>query len=291
MSIVGVGGVGKTRLALRVGLGVVVRRSRTACGGASWLGCVTRRRSRSGRRRVGVHALPGRLDWPRVSPAFFRHKQLLLVLDNCEHLLGAVAAFVRATNARRRSSRSWRPAAKRWRSKASGSIRCRRSSCPLDTSPFAVEESEAGALFATRAARPVPSFAVTDENAAAIAELCARLDGNALAIELAAARTTMMSPSEILARLDQRFRLLDAGGRDAVRTSSDPPRRDRLVLRTPRPRRASAVAAALGLRRRLRSRRRDRDRRRRRPRGIRRGRSAGLTGREVVGRTQRRARA
>ena len=60
------------------------------------------------------------------------------------------------------------------------------------------------------------SFTVTDENAAAIAELCARLDGNALAIELAAARTTVMSPSEILARLDQRFRLLKSRSGDAA---------------------------------------------------------------------------
>jgi hypothetical protein len=79
---------------------------------------------------------------------------------------------------------------------------------PSDTSPFEVEGSEAGALFTTRARDARGTFTVTEENAAAIAELCAHLDGNALAIELAAARTAMMSPSEILARLDQRFRLL-----------------------------------------------------------------------------------
>ena len=56
---------------------------------------------------------------------------------------------------------------------------------------------------------------MTTENASAIAELCARLDANALAIELAAARTTVMSPSEILERLDQRFRMLAVRGRDA----------------------------------------------------------------------------
>ena len=57
---------------------------------------------------------------------------------------------------------------------------------------------------------------MTEENAAAVADLCAHLDGNALAIELAAARTTVMSPSEILARLDQRFRLLATRSHDAV---------------------------------------------------------------------------
>ena len=87
---------------------------------------------------------------------------------------------------------------------------------PLDTSPFEVEESEAGALFAARAREARPSFTVTTENASAIAELCARLDANALAIELAAARTTVMSPSEILERLEQRFRMLAVRGRDAA---------------------------------------------------------------------------
>ena len=94
---------------------------------------------------------------------------------------------------------------------------------PVDASPFAVEASEAGALFVARARDVRGSFAVTDENSAAIAELCARLDGNALAIELAAARTTMMSPAEILARLDQRFRLLKrvaATPRNATRRST-----------------------------------------------------------------------
>lgn len=80
---------------------------------------------------------------------------------------------------------------------------------PVDESPFEVEASEAGALFTTRAHDARGTFAVTEENAASIADLCAHLDGNTLAIELAAEpRTAMMSPSEILSRLDQRFRLL-----------------------------------------------------------------------------------
>ena len=87
---------------------------------------------------------------------------------------------------------------------------------PADASPFSVEESEAGALFVSRARDARGTFSVTEDNAAAIADLCAHLDGNALAIELAAARTTVMSPSEILARLDQRFRLLATRSHDAV---------------------------------------------------------------------------
>ena len=116
---------------------------------------------------------------------------------------------------------------------------------PLDTSPFEVEESEAGALFATRAREAGPSFEVTEQRGS-IAELCARLDANALAIELAAARATVMSPSEILARLEQRPGC-SPGGPRRPRTPSDPSRGHRLVVRPARPRRARAVAAALGL--------------------------------------------
>jgi hypothetical protein len=85
---------------------------------------------------------------------------------------------------------------------------------PVDSSPFSVEESAAGALFIARAREARGTFNVTDDNAATIADLCGQLDAIPLAIELAAARTTMLSPAEILGRLDQRFRLLTGRTRD-----------------------------------------------------------------------------
>jgi predicted ATPase len=147
--------------------------------------------------------------------AFFRHKQLLLVLDNCEHILDGVAAFVRTMSAEAPQLSVLTTSREALSIQGEQTYPLPPLELPLDTSPFEVEESEAGALFATRAREARPSFTVTIENAAAIAELCARLDANALAIELAAARTTVMSPSEILDRLEQRFRLLTFGGRDA----------------------------------------------------------------------------
>ncbi len=70
------------------------------------------------------------------------------------------------------------------------------------------------ALFIDRARAVNPSFEVTNENAPAVAEICVRLDGLPLAIELAAARTRMLTPPAMLARLDDRLRLLTGGARD-----------------------------------------------------------------------------
>ncbi len=147
---------------------------------------------------------------------FFRHKQLLLVLDNCEHLVDAVASFVRTM------TENAPGLSVLMTSREAVAIRGERTyalpplELPVDASPFEVEASEAGALFVARAREARSTFVVTADNAGAIADLCARLDANALAIELAAARTPMMSPAEILSRLDQRFRLLTGRNRDAA---------------------------------------------------------------------------
>src|SRR5207247_330090 len=71
-------------------------------------------------------------------------------------------------------------------------------------------------LFAERAIAVQTGFAVTDQNAPAIAQICRRLDGIPLAIELAAARVRALTPEQIAARLDDRFRLLTGGSRSAL---------------------------------------------------------------------------
>src|SRR5439155_26670183 len=77
--------------------------------------------------------------------------------------------------------------------------------------------SESGRLFADRAALVTPSFEITSRTAPAVAQICQRLGGIPLAIELAAARLMMLSVDQIASRLDQRFRLLTGGKRTAVR--------------------------------------------------------------------------
>lgn len=82
-----------------------------------------------------------------------------------------------------------------------------------DGSPEALAASEAGRLFVERAQAVLPSFELTDRNAAAVARICRRLDGMPLAIEFAAARVRVLPPGEIAARLDDCFGVLGAGGR------------------------------------------------------------------------------
>src|SRR5207247_6350386 len=77
--------------------------------------------------------------------------------------------------------------------------------------------SEAVQLFVERARMVEPAFAVTDANAAAVGQVCVRLDGIPLALELAAARVRGMTVEQIAARLDDRFRLLTGGARTALR--------------------------------------------------------------------------
>ncbi len=79
-----------------------------------------------------------------------------------------------------------------------------------------LEESEAVLLFAERARAAMPSFAVTDGNRAAVQQICTRLDGIPLAIELAAARVRVLSPKQIAARLDDAFSLLTVSSRMAL---------------------------------------------------------------------------
>jgi predicted ATPase len=138
------------------------------------------------------------------------------VLDNCEHLLGGVGGFVRAMGESASQLSVLATSREALGIHGERAYPLRALEVPADASPFSVESSEAGALFAARARDARSSFLVTDENAAAIAEVCAHLDGNALAIELAAARTAMMSPAEVLARLDQRFLLLKTRSGDAA---------------------------------------------------------------------------
>jgi non-specific serine/threonine protein kinase len=131
-----------------------------------------------------------------------RERQLLIVLDNFEHLLAGapvVTRLLQETSALRIlvSSRS--------SLHVSG-----EQECPVP--PLEVPESVL--LFAERAAAAVPGFALDDENAAAIEQIARRLDGLPLAIELAAARVKLLPPQAILPRLEHSLRLLTGGSRD-----------------------------------------------------------------------------
>ncbi|MGH3967197.1 MAG: ATP-binding protein, partial [Mycobacterium sp.] len=138
---------------------------------------------------------------------FVGGRQMLVVLDNCEHLLDASAELVVALLGAAPGLTLL--ATSREAIGVAGEVGWRVPSLSLD--------DEAIELFTDRARHARPGFAVSDANAAAVGEICARLDGVPLAIELAAARVRALSLAEILDSLHDRFRLLTGGARTAVR--------------------------------------------------------------------------
>ncbi len=157
-------------------------------------------------RALGLPDQPGRSTMDTLL-RFVHDRRLLMVLDNCEHLLDACAELVVALlgGAQRLTLLTTSrdpigvPGEATWRV------------------PSLSVSDEAIALFTDRARLARMDFAVTDENAASVAEICRRLDGMPLAIELAAARVRALSVGEILDSLHDRFRLLTGGARTAVR--------------------------------------------------------------------------
>ena len=148
-----------------------------------------------------------------------RTRTTLLILDNCEHLLDAVAVLIESILMHTKQVRVI--ASSREPIGIAGEFVLRIPSLSLPSADRrvtaeAILGSEAGRLFAERATTVQSSFEVTAENAACVAQLCIRLDGIPLAIELAAARVRTMSVENILQRLDDRFRLLTGGSRTAL---------------------------------------------------------------------------
>ncbi|MCJ1676403.1 winged helix-turn-helix domain-containing protein [Streptomyces sp. APSN-46.1] len=148
-----------------------------------------------------VSAVLGIRDPARLAPAL-RDRRTLLILDNCEHVVDAVAeltaGLLAAAPALRVLATSQEPLA------LSGEV-------VVPVGPLAPDA--AAELFTARAKEASPGFTVTESSAALVAELCARLDGIPLALELAATRVRALGLEELSARLGDRFRLLGAGRR------------------------------------------------------------------------------
>jgi predicted ATPase len=148
--------------------------------------------------------------------AFLDGKRLLLLLDNFEHLVEAAPVVAGACGA---GSGTKLLISSRSALQLSGEHTFPLTPLALpdvaETDVAEIAGSEAIALFVERAVAAKPSFALSESNAAAVADLCTRLDGLPLAIELAAARIRVLPPQTILARLNERFGLLTGGSRDA----------------------------------------------------------------------------
>ena len=218
VTITGVGGAGKTRLALELAAAA----TRTFPDGVWFveLGSITDA-SRIGptiAATLHVAEVRGKSAEPTLFDAL-RGKRLLLLLDNCEHLIDACARTVAALL--KNAPRLAVLATSREALGIAGEHAWRIASLAVPDADRAPLLDELGAvesvhLLVQRAREVQPDFAVTADNASAIAQICQRLDGIPLAIELAAARLRAMSPEQICARLDDRFRLLTGGNRTAV---------------------------------------------------------------------------
>jgi predicted ATPase/DNA-binding CsgD family transcriptional regulator len=164
---------------------------------------------------LGVREQPGRSLSESLSD-YLASKKLLLVLDNCEHLIEACAELAEALL--RYSPELRVLATSREALGITGEVAWPVPSLSLpDLRRMPDIESlpqyESARLFVERAVAANPTFTLTEQNASAVAQVCYRLDGIPLAIELAAARAKVLSVEEVADRLDDCFRVLSAGGR------------------------------------------------------------------------------
>ena len=217
LTLTGIGGVGKTRLALRA-----ASQARRDFPDGVWL--VELGDLRDGSLLVDVVAasLGVRDESPRplreALIEFLSSRKLLVVLDNCEQVVDEAAKLAEALLRTCPELRIL--ATSREALDIGGETALRLSPMPFpdtgaESTLSGLSSFDALALFAERAAAAVPGFELTDDNQATVARICAKLDGLPLAIELAAARLRAIMPEQILARLDDRYALLTRGSRGA----------------------------------------------------------------------------
>ena len=216
VTLTGVGGVGKTRLAIEV-----AAEAAQVFPDGVWL-CelapVTDPTavSETLAATLDVRPFPGRALDDTVLE-YLAPKRLLMVLDNCEHLLAAVAELVDMIL--KRCPRVAVLATSREGLALPGEqiVAVPALELPqVDAAPGVIGQAEAVRLFCDRAVAANADFALTPRNSTPVAQLCRRLDGIPLAIELAAARVRSLSPEDLVSRLDQRFKLLTRGSRASL---------------------------------------------------------------------------
>jgi predicted ATPase len=218
VTLVGSGGVGKTRLALQVGSELLERYA-----DGVWfvdLAPITNLELVSSviAQALGISQQEGRRVDEAI-PQWLKRKKLLLIFDNCEHVLepvASIAASILRTAADIRILATSRQALDIGGEEV---VRVPSLDVPQNIAGLTasrVMEFSAVTLFVARAMSVDRSFTLTDDTAAIVADICRRLDGIPLAIELAAARVKVLSIPNLAQRLDERFKILTGGSRDVL---------------------------------------------------------------------------
>src|SRR4051794_38523269 len=218
VTLTGPGGVGKTRLCLQVAAEVLDN----FADGAWLIELETLSDASLVPQQIAVGLGLAEVadgDFSSSVLGHLRSREALLILDNCEHIIDACAQLannlLRACPGLRILATSREPLGV----PGERLYPVRSLSVPQGTrrpTAAALADSEAVGLFVERAQAADPQFVLNDANAGAVVEICRRLDGIPLAIELAAARVRALSPQQIAERLDDRFRLLTGGSRTVM---------------------------------------------------------------------------
>jgi non-specific serine/threonine protein kinase len=218
VTLVGAGGIGKSRLALRIASSML-----SDCLAGVWL---VELAALADPAMVGptVASVFGIRDHNRRSLVdalcgFLKDRHLLLVLDNCEHVLGACADLSKRLLETCPSLRILATSREPLGVPGESVQRVNSLTVPhvrACDGPRALCECEAVQLFVDRSSAASSDFSLTKKNAKAVAEICQRLDGIPLALELAAARTRLLSVEQIAGHLDQALPLLTAGNRSEL---------------------------------------------------------------------------
>jgi non-specific serine/threonine protein kinase len=216
LTLTGPGGVGKTRLALAIAHEV----AGAFADGAVWVDLAPLTDPTlvlpTIAHTLGVVESGDRQLADRLA-ATLRARQVLLVLDNCEHLIEAVATCAAELLVSCPAAQVLATSRAPLRVRSEVERLVEPLAVPTEDRPFLhdVEQAAAVSLFIERARAVDASFRLSDRNRLVVAEICRRLDGLPLAIELAAARVKVLSPESLLAQMSGRLRLLTGGSRDA----------------------------------------------------------------------------
>jgi predicted ATPase/class 3 adenylate cyclase len=218
LTLLGPGGIGKTRLSLRVAAEVIGDYPDGAwlaeLAGLTDADLVVQAVATA----LGVKEVPGRTLHEELARVVATGKRLL-VLDNCEHLIAACARLARELTRAAPGLTILASSREGLRVEGETTFPLSPLAVPVTAgaaSPETLAQYDAVRLFVDRAAAAQPAFVLTVDNAAAVLAICRDLDGIPLALELAAARVRALPVAQIAARLSDRFRLLTSGSRDAL---------------------------------------------------------------------------